>query len=86
MATCPSCGASSRTNGDAISVERLDEKDRTAIAAFSFTAGGVRVPSLRLRCELCGWTIDGWIDDDGENFIGVPATERRPAGESASEQ
>jgi rubredoxin len=86
MATCPSCGASSRTAVDAISVERLDKSERTAIAAFNFAAGGIRIPSLRLRCELCGWTIDGWIDDAGENFIGVPATERRPDGEPASEQ
>jgi hypothetical protein len=83
VATCPNCGASSRTNGDAISVERLDESDRRSIAAFNFAAG-LRVPALRLRCELCDWTIDGWIDDAGENFVGIPATERRPNPDRSS--
>jgi rubredoxin len=76
MATCPSCSINSRDGYNVMTVTPLDGEP-TALVAWSVD-GGWQMPQYRLRCNVCGWYIDGWIA--GDTFHGIPASERRPPG------
>ena len=71
MATCPACGANSRSDATFALQEVLVPKD---IGTFSLAGAPMKVAAssaMRLA-HSCGWSVLGHID--GESFIAdVPA-------------
>ena len=76
MATCPSCGTSSRTDPHAFTVtEVLHAKPFGTWSLAGAQLKTVAVAMFRLACR-CGWSIHGYAN--GESFLGDPATQRFP--------
>lgn len=78
MATCPNCGASSRTD-PTFTVALVEGLIAKPLGTFSVAGAGLKtvaVQRMRLSHGACGWSIDGWLE--GGSFVGVEATERMP--------
>lgn len=71
MATCPNCGASSRTDPTFSVEEVLISKPPGTFSIAGVQTKVVATQTLRLS-HSCGWSILGYIDD--ESFVGDPAT------------
>lgn len=76
MATCPSCGVSSRADPTALALERTF----VVRPLGTFSVAGVQMKTvghdaLRLSCR-CGWAILGAMD--GDVFVGDPRTQEMP--------
>lgn len=63
MATCPSCGANSRTD-DGFTVDNVLEAK--PLGTFSLAGNQPKVSAVsRLRmAHTCGWSVTGHIEDD----------------------
>ena len=74
MATCPQCGASSRTDSTFV-LERVVLA--APLASFSVAGAQMKVPArirLRLMHAGCGWFVYGSIE--GEDFVADPTDPR----------
>lgn len=77
MATCPNCNTSSRTDPDALSVDRVLEA--RPLGTWSLAGAQLKtsaVERLRLSCR-CGWSVLGYVNED-EDFMGYPDTQTFP--------
>lgn len=64
MATCPECGASSRTDPTAMTIEPVPQAK--PVGAFSLAGVQMKFPArtaVRLTCR-CGWTVTGHIENN----------------------
>lgn len=76
MATCPSCGVSSRKNPTAITLEYLFSAEQ----GRPWSLSDQQIKALvrgdwRMWCR-CGWSIIGRVE--GEDFYGFPDTQVFP--------
>lgn len=76
MATCPRCGASSRTDPTFTITEKI-----TARPIGDWSLAGVQTKfnattTLVLTHEACGWSVEGWLD--GNNFVARPPDPQPP--------
>jgi hypothetical protein len=72
MATCPSCGTSSRVEPGALVVDEVLVLQQRG--TWSLAGVGEKFPATRrhrLACR-CGWSILGRVE--GGSFLGDPAT------------
>jgi hypothetical protein len=74
MATCPDCGASSRTDSTAFEIRKT--LVASPIGSFSLAGAQMKVSArevLVLQCAHCGWHVIGHleVDEDGtpRNFV-----------------
>ena len=71
MATCPECGASSRTD-PTFSVERTFTP--TTLGRLQISAGEREidmVQTLVLRHDRCGWAVSGHLDETSGEFVAL---------------
>lgn len=71
MATCPDCGANSRSDPTFIYKQIMYAKP---VGTFSLAGTQMKtsvVPRVRLS-HSCGWSVVGRIDPDGKNLIVDP--------------
>lgn len=77
MATCPSCGVSSREDPGAIVVE--DVLQVSPPGTFSLSGSSLKASAtsrLRMRCDRCGWSVLGHIE--GDDFVANPKEQTWP--------
>ncbi len=80
MATCPNCGASSVLDPAALKVQQILVAQ--PISEVSLSGERMQVSAtarLQLVCR-CGWSIEGHVDAEQDNFIGDPKSQVFPAG------
>lgn len=76
MATCPACGANSRTDPSFTVTDALVAKPLGTWSLAGVGMKTVATSTLRLS-HSCGWSIDGGVRDG--DFYGDPATQVFPA-------